>query len=107
MQNAASSNISESNESGSFPLSMTTLAGITAKVSDPKIAAIRPKVGRIVMYRSTIANIPAMTWGRDTDQPLTPNRPPTMLCIQNETGGLSTVTIPWVSKDAKKKLFAF
>ena len=49
MQNAANSNASESNESGSLRLSITILAGTMDRIKAADIAAMRPKAGLIAM----------------------------------------------------------
>ena len=49
MKNAANSNASDSNESGSLRLSITTLAGTIDRIKAADIAAMRPKAGLIAM----------------------------------------------------------
>jgi hypothetical protein len=101
---AAISSVNDNNASGSLPLSMATLAGMTAKTKALILAAVFPKIGLSAKYKTAIAAVPKIACGKVTDHLLAPNTADGIACTQNDTGGLSTMTSPILSKEPKKKL---
>ena len=83
--------------------SVATLIGVTARTTAAAQAAGTPKARRTSTYTSPTHATPASACGSNTATPLNPSSRALRACSHRPSGGLSTVTKPPASNDAKEE----
>ena len=100
---AAATTASTSAMSGLLERATATATGIVAKANPARTPAARPQTRRTVTINSHTASAPQTADGPRTDHDDNPNTLTDAACSQKANGGLSTVTQPPGSNEAKKK----